>query len=435
MFDPWSLLGLDPHTATERDVRGAYARLLKKYRPDQDPEGFQRLRQAYEAALEWARNREAEEEEEEPVEATGRTPWEGGRGLNFSRDEDANAPEAEPAKRRSAEDESPAQTRVAQPQGEWPEAVRQAIAMLAQAFDKGSEKRAREAFHESWRVFRAERLSPQARVQAWREASQFNASRLTPVVSTYALVEQWMGGEWEFTQWLIGDGSCQARMPICGALAQCLLSHRTAVRDCESAMVALSMAELVALNWPFVARALINVAYVHLSPALRNGPLLETESRVWLGLCFSVIAWWRRPFWISVLRANGKTTDWTRWRNRRRLKKLAQSMPEAWEGWFALSELLPRPLWTQTEKRLKREEWWRRRTLGIRILRPRNFGRLLLVFMGVNLVGLGLLLLSIAADPIRPVVIHPHRVYPPLPPAGPPKPQAGHEAPPTGPKP
>jgi hypothetical protein len=51
MEDPWQILVLDRHTATERDVKAAYARLLKQHRPDKDPEGFRRVRLAYERAL------------------------------------------------------------------------------------------------------------------------------------------------------------------------------------------------------------------------------------------------------------------------------------------------------------------------------------------------------------------------------------------------
>ena len=47
---PWTLLGLDPATATPRDLQRAYARLLKIHRPDEDPEAFQHLHQAYQTA-------------------------------------------------------------------------------------------------------------------------------------------------------------------------------------------------------------------------------------------------------------------------------------------------------------------------------------------------------------------------------------------------
>ncbi|MCW1883705.1 J domain-containing protein [Luteolibacter flavescens] len=48
---PWTTLGLDPAGATERDVKRAYAKLLKDCRPDQNPEGFRKLHDAYQAAL------------------------------------------------------------------------------------------------------------------------------------------------------------------------------------------------------------------------------------------------------------------------------------------------------------------------------------------------------------------------------------------------
>ena len=48
--DCWSVLALAPG-ADERSIRRQYARLLKVHRPDEDPEAFQRLREAYEQAL------------------------------------------------------------------------------------------------------------------------------------------------------------------------------------------------------------------------------------------------------------------------------------------------------------------------------------------------------------------------------------------------
>lgn len=50
----WEVLGL-PHDADTRTIKRQYAVLLKQHRPDEDPSGFQRLREAYEHALAWSR--------------------------------------------------------------------------------------------------------------------------------------------------------------------------------------------------------------------------------------------------------------------------------------------------------------------------------------------------------------------------------------------
>ncbi|MFC4160912.1 hypothetical protein [Chitinimonas lacunae] len=50
--DCWQLLGIAP-TPEERDIKRAYAKLVKSTRPEDDPDAFQRLRDAFEQAL-WA---------------------------------------------------------------------------------------------------------------------------------------------------------------------------------------------------------------------------------------------------------------------------------------------------------------------------------------------------------------------------------------------
>ncbi|WNW10347.1 DnaJ domain-containing protein [Pseudomonas sp. DTU_2021_1001937_2_SI_NGA_ILE_001] len=50
----WEILGVAAD-ADERQIKRAYARLLKTHRPDEDPQAFQRLREAYERALDQAR--------------------------------------------------------------------------------------------------------------------------------------------------------------------------------------------------------------------------------------------------------------------------------------------------------------------------------------------------------------------------------------------
>ena len=52
----FELLGL-PADADERSIKRAYAQRLRGARPDEDPTGFQRLRDAYELALRLCRHR------------------------------------------------------------------------------------------------------------------------------------------------------------------------------------------------------------------------------------------------------------------------------------------------------------------------------------------------------------------------------------------
>ena len=54
--DPYELLGI-PRGADIREIKRAYAQLLRQYRPDEHPAGFQKLREAFEAATEYARFR------------------------------------------------------------------------------------------------------------------------------------------------------------------------------------------------------------------------------------------------------------------------------------------------------------------------------------------------------------------------------------------
>jgi PAS domain-containing protein len=69
-MNPWTLLGLNDD-ADERAVKRQYAKLLKVTRPDDDPEAFQRLREAYERVLDWARNRADEDDAYPPAVAEG----------------------------------------------------------------------------------------------------------------------------------------------------------------------------------------------------------------------------------------------------------------------------------------------------------------------------------------------------------------------------
>ncbi|MFI8221526.1 J domain-containing protein [Pseudomonas sp. NPDC085632] len=71
----WTVLGLTADADT-RSIKRQYAALLKQTRPDEDAEGFQRLRDAYEQALhykEWAQASEDTDSENDSWDLTGLT--------------------------------------------------------------------------------------------------------------------------------------------------------------------------------------------------------------------------------------------------------------------------------------------------------------------------------------------------------------------------
>jgi tetratricopeptide (TPR) repeat protein len=66
----WQVLGTEA-TKDEAQIRAAYLSELPKHHPEDDPDGFRRLREAYEAALEEARRPEGEEDEEDDTTESG----------------------------------------------------------------------------------------------------------------------------------------------------------------------------------------------------------------------------------------------------------------------------------------------------------------------------------------------------------------------------
>lgn len=80
----WSLRLLDlPDDADERAIKRAYAAKLKTTRPDEDPEGFQRLHEAYQAALAWVRSGPHDDEDAWDDETAQWEQEDGERGEAF----------------------------------------------------------------------------------------------------------------------------------------------------------------------------------------------------------------------------------------------------------------------------------------------------------------------------------------------------------------
>lgn len=66
-MDCFNVLRIEP-TKDEKEIKRAYSKLLPSYHPEQDHEGFMRLRGAYEEALSYARQEDDDQKEKEPVD-------------------------------------------------------------------------------------------------------------------------------------------------------------------------------------------------------------------------------------------------------------------------------------------------------------------------------------------------------------------------------
>ena len=76
-MSPWDVLGI-ARTNDLREIQKAYARRLREHRPDEDPEGYQRVRSAYDAAVEAARSDQGDARDGAPFAPVRTVEDEGG---------------------------------------------------------------------------------------------------------------------------------------------------------------------------------------------------------------------------------------------------------------------------------------------------------------------------------------------------------------------
>lgn len=93
----WQMLGIEP-TGDRQAIRRAYARCLKQLDPDQDPEAFQRLRFAYEAALAGAQRDTLPRNAAGPSRAEATLLLDAARTLPVLSRQDASAPTPPPVR-------------------------------------------------------------------------------------------------------------------------------------------------------------------------------------------------------------------------------------------------------------------------------------------------------------------------------------------------
>ena len=331
MNDPWQFLILDPNTATERDVKAAYARLLKQHRPDQDPEGFKKLREAYEAALAFIANRNASAEP---------------------------GPSYAAADVVSRSDESPAVPEgIAVPfdVASLPEAVRASLSGIEHAVTTGNDEQMQAAVD----AFRDEctraNVSAERRVAALQQAFRSEARLVSRGVTKGLMVDFAEHGQVNFCHAVVTTWQESGHQKRLAEFGFAMLDRCRLLATPEGAVLMARVALLTGLEFPNLATKLADASFPHLPVDGRTQFVSQIEHQVALGKIFAQVRPEVLPFWLKMLRNSEATRDWSSDEAKRALRSLIDDNRFQWEGWGVVRQMMPDAVWATVERELQEQ--------------------------------------------------------------------------------
>lgn len=325
MQSPWQILNLDPDTATEKEVKTAYARLIKQHRPDTDPEGFQRVREAYEIGLSILRQRQ-----------------------QASTFEDV-APVPEVA--------SAATTEEAAPKSLPPVLIEAELAVNhAQATDdQAALAKAISALFFACRSLESGR----AAILLWQESLHRvtgGRSALAALgTTTPQLIAEMESGTSMITHACIGHWEQVHDLASMSNLGNEMLAHASSLQSPEAAVVALRLAMECGFAFPKLATNLINYAFPHLDREARERFLPQVEQQVRLGAFFTGFRDDQQAFWHQRLRRPQDEWNWTDPASEAAIEYLVGARGETWEGYAVVKQAAPAEWFSRLEKAMSRK--------------------------------------------------------------------------------
>jgi hypothetical protein len=327
MQSPWQILNLDPDTATEREVKSAYARLIKLHRPDTDPEGFQRVREAYEIGLSLLRQRDQASTSEDHAQAPAA--------------ELAADPAPEEAASRSL-----------------PPALIEAELACTQAQtadDSAALAKAIGALFFACRSLETGR----AAIQLWQESLHRvtgGRSALAALgVTTPQLIAEMEAGSSMIAHACIGHWEQAHDLASMSHLGNELLTHASTLHSPEAAVVALRLAMECGFAFPKLATNLINYAFPHLDREARERFLPQVEQQVRLGMLFTGFRDDQQAFWHQRLRRPQEDWNWNDPASEAAIEYLVSARGETWEGYAILKQAAPAEWFGRLEKAMSRQ--------------------------------------------------------------------------------
>jgi hypothetical protein len=333
MNDPWQILILDRHTATEKDVKAAYARLLKQHRPESDPEGFRRVREAYEAALDWLRHRASQSLPEVSYVVT---------------------PVGEEGEKEgSSQDRNRGDLPVVFEDFPLPAEAQEALTEVELAAKSRNTEQLEAAlmtFHERCE---AGRVSGASRVTALERALQGRVTDLATAVSNAFLIRMAELGQMNLPHLIISvwqDADDRGRLV---QFSRALLENARTLATPDGAVLLARVGVLTGLEQPEMASTLANAAYPHLPVDARNHLMGQLEQEAAVGKIFAKVSPAMKPFWFKRMREGGDSADWNSAEARNAINDIVERNRYVWEGWGIVRQLMPETTWAAVENRLR----------------------------------------------------------------------------------
>lgn len=314
---PWSVLGLDPTSATERDVKKAYAVLVKQNRPDRDPEAFQHIHRAYESALVQLQHAQREIEF---TPATVDAPDHPAGGW-------VQGPSASPAL-----------------PGEWLAAE----SAMRQALMQADSVRLQQ---EMGRLREMANANPSL-VPAWEQrllqTFEKDFARLAQSIrdeDVHLMIRERREhlpeailGFWHAT-------GCRMQMD---ALADFLLGQKPPLDFPATVLLQARLSLYLAFANLSKAEQLTNAVFPLMPPQMRDWILPRLENRLAVAKIFRTLPEESRRYWEQTLCPNeDETIVWNEPELRTHFRELTMRCPADWPGYQILSEVIPKPLFNR----------------------------------------------------------------------------------------
>ncbi|QIF04879.1 J domain-containing protein [Roseimicrobium sp. ORNL1] len=308
MEDCWEILGLDRDTATEKDVKAAYASLLRVHRPDHDPDGFRKVRAAYEEAMRWLLNNQSGDIAAGPEALLDASPGWGGWPGFLSPAPDARALLASAMASQKLEELEAAFERIQKKTPGWWSTVRMAMLLRDNLEPTAS----------AWVV---ERFRAQD-VLEWMEAGRLERCRLVLAAWEHA-------GDSQHAETLID-----------------LMVQKPAAMASEDAVtLGYELASWYAFWSEQKTHAMADVLFLMLPPRLREDMMDALDEKVDFGRLFLAMKEDARRVWWMHLRLPYRHWDWGSASSQQALSEMAEGIDDYIDTFVEWEDRIPPHAW------------------------------------------------------------------------------------------